>query len=173
MDDQASTNPIQPRRRNAHSGRAVAALAMATVMALVGLSGVANAAPLGPDAKVKGAGVDDNALAFEFRAKSQAAPSGTASFETNSFGDPTGAVDCLHVNHRRAVIAGTIDNPTGGLTHYMIIMKDNHRHPGDEPDEIATWLRNGPFDCEVDGYGDLAESLDPIQSGRLRVTRGA
>ena len=145
---------------------------MAVVMALLGLSGAASAAPVGEPAKVRGAGVDEHGLAFEFRAKNQAAPTGTVSFETNSFGDPTGEVDCLHIDHRKAAIAGEIDSPVSGLTHFMIIMKDVHRKKADGPDEIVTWLRNGPFDCEVDGYGDLAESLDPIQSGRLRVSPG-
>ncbi len=144
---------------------------MATVMALVGLSGIASSASAAPTvAKVKGSGVDDNELAFEFRAKDPANPSGEAFFETNSFGDPTGQVNCLNVKRRKAAISGTIDNPTSGLTHFMMIMKDNHRKAGDPPDLVTTWMRNGPFDCQAEAFGDLDNNMQDVIEGRLRVT---
>jgi hypothetical protein len=124
------------------------------------------------DFPVRGSGTYGNGLAFSLQAtRSPANTSGHVAFETNSFGDPEGTVDCLFTKERRAALSGTIDNPTSDLTHFLIFAWDKgepkrHRRPKDEP---AVWLRNGPFDCAAEFDGDLAQSPQRIQKGDVTV----
>ncbi len=144
-------------------------------MALIGLGGPASASQGAVVPKVRGEGTDTFGLDFYFKAKNHANASGEVGFETNSFGDFTGDVDCLDIKRRKAGISGELDNPNqgAGLTHFMIVMKDVHRKGSDPPDQIATWLRNGPFDCNTEPYGTLGDSLDDIAAGKIRVTPAA
>jgi hypothetical protein len=138
---------------------------VATAVAAVLLVGASPAAATATVPKAVGEGKDAFRLAFEFKAKDPAAPHGRAFFETNSFGDQAGDVDCLATKGRRAALSGELDAPASGLTHFMIIAQDRHKRR----DRVVTWLRNGPFDCAAEISDDLADSLKKIKRGSIRV----
>jgi hypothetical protein len=158
------------RSRTHRTSWAIAAIALVVALAFCAGNGSASASA-SDVAKARGEGTDFYGLDFYFRAKDPADPSGDAMFETTSFGDFDGEVDCLNVKRRRAALSGPLENPNegAGLTHFMIVMKDHHREAGDPPDVITTWLRNGPFDCETEGFGSFDDDVKPISEGRLRV----
>jgi hypothetical protein len=117
----------------------------------------------------KGEGKDANGLAFSFQARgTPTSATGRVSFSTFSFGNPTGAVDCHIRNHRRAALSGVLDQPVSGLTHFLIIVKDNGPTEHRPKDEITTWLRNGPFDCAAELGGSLA-TTERIRKGEITV----
>ena len=118
--------------------------------------------------RANGEGVDAYGLEFDFHAHNALNPHGHAFFETNSFGDGEGEVDCLAVQGRRlAALSGELGTPlAGGLTHFMVIANDRRARRGDR---VTTWLRNGPFDCATDGFGDLSDSLRKIRRGAVKV----
>jgi hypothetical protein len=122
---------------------------------------------------VSGQGVDANQLVFWFRAMNADTPSGHALFETNSFGNPDGAVDCIEIRRRKAAIAGTMDVSTSGLTHFMLIFRDRPRRPHHRPRDLFTsWMRNGPFDCHTEAFGGtLDDSMERIRRGDIRIVR--
>lgn len=154
---------VMKRGRTATAGAALAAIAL--------IAGAAPGTAAEGTPRAAGAGVDTHGLEFEFRAKRPNNPSGHGFFETNSFGSVEGDVDCLVIDRRHTALAGEISNPgPSGLTHWMIIANDRRRG-GEIRDWIVTWLRNGPFDCATDGFGDLAQSLARIESGRVRIVR--
>jgi hypothetical protein len=132
------------------------------------LPGAATAGPVTP--KAFGKGVDTFRLAFAFKAKDPGSAHGHAFFETNSFGDQEGDVDCLEMRRHKAALSGLLDTPTSGLTHFMLIVKDrNFRHPH-RRDLFVSWLRTGSFDCHTEGFGDtFDESMKKIRKGNIFV----
>jgi hypothetical protein len=126
-----------------------------------------------PDHKVTGKGRDSQELKFEFKAKlKEGIPSGHVFFETFSFGDPEGDVDCVNVERHFAAISGVITTPpVSSLTHFLLIMRDRRRDGDGKRDLYVSWMRNGPFDCndpeELDNLG--GDSLMPIKKGDLSV----
>jgi hypothetical protein len=145
--------------------------ALAAVAAMA-ITAVAAPAALGDQQtpRANGEGVDHFGLAFDFHAHNPADPHGHAFFETASFGDAEGDVDCLEIRGRRAALSGELSAPgPSGLTHFMVIANDRRDLHGETRDRTTTWLRNGPFDCATDGFGDLSESLKKIESGEVKV----
>lgn len=140
------------------------------VLAALAVAAIAAPTALGDQTtpRANGEGVDAYGLEFDFHAHNALNPHGHAFFETNSFGDGEGDVDCLAVQGRRhAALSGEFDTPlAGGLTHFMVIANDRRARRGDR---VTTWLRNGPFDCATDGFGDLSEGLRRIRRGEVKV----
>jgi hypothetical protein len=136
------------------------------VILLLGLASAAAAGP--PVAAAKGKGTHGNGLAFKLKYKKGM---GSVVFETNSFGSPSGSVDCYATFGRLAVLSGAIDAPVAGLTHFMLVVEDRKNLGG--PDELATWLRNGAFDCEAEiadtDPDSLVNSRQPIERGKIVV----
>ena len=150
--------------------RPIVSIALLTLFALGLLPAVAGA----HNFPVHGEGKDTYGLEFSFRAKgSPTSASGQVFFETNSFGDFDGTVDCLYTVGPLAALSGSLDNPntTSGLTHFMFVVEDKgatkpHKRP---KDEIVTWLRNGPFDCKTELAGSLADARKRIKKGEITV----
>ena len=78
---------------------------------------------------------------------------------------------CLEVRGRRAALSGEIESPVSGLAHYMVIANDRRKLDGQRRDRLTTWLSSAPFDCAVDGFGDLADDMRKIRQRRCRCRR--
>jgi hypothetical protein len=133
------------------------------------LVGLATAAVAGtPVPAAKGKGRDASGLAFSFKYENGA---GSVAFDTASFGSPTGGIDCYASVGRLAVMAGPLDVPVNGLTHFLVVAEDRKKLGG--PDELALGLRGGLFDCEAelaDTEPDaLIEARDPIERSKIVV----
>jgi hypothetical protein len=135
-------------------------------MILLGLASAAVAGP--PIAAAKGKGRYGDGLAFKLKYKKGI---GSVAFDTNSFGFLTGSVDCYATFGRLAVLAGAVDAPVGGTTHFMVVAED-HKNLGG-PDELTTWLGGSPFDCEAEiadtDPNSLVNGREPIESGKVVV----
>jgi hypothetical protein len=141
------------------------AIVLLAAIALMALAGSADAAGA---LVAKGKGRDGNGLDFSLRLKNGG---GSVAFETNSFGNHTGPIDCFAILGPLVMLAGPLDEPGGGLTHYMIVAEDHRRLGG--RDELTTWLRNGTFDCETEVADPEPDSLvagrEPIERGKVVV----
>jgi len=149
--------------------RSIVSLALAASLTLA--LGVASGSANLPAPKVTGSGKDGYGLEFSFRAATPAAPVGHAQFETYSFGEPEGDVDCLAIQGRKAGLSGEMETPTSGLTHFMIIVNDRRKRDGRIRDRVVTWMRSGPFDCETEAFGSLSDSLKRLRKGDVRIVR--
>jgi hypothetical protein len=141
--------------------------ANAFLVAALAAAVVAGPAGAGGKLKIRGKGVEGgNAFRFVFTDESGGA--GQIEVETTSFGTITGAIDCLDTDSGLALMSGTIDVPTGGLTHFLLVVEDGKATR--TPDQLITWLRAGSFDCALDGDdADLADSRQPIDRGKIVV----
>jgi hypothetical protein len=66
----------------------------------------------------KGIEVDGNTFRFVFGEPSKKA--GRVEFETTSFG----TTDCFSIDGALMLMSGLIDEPTGGVTHFLVIAED-------------------------------------------------
>lgn len=134
-------------------------------LALVALAGPALA---DPKTKIKGKGLDEDRNGFVFAYSDADGGAGQVAFVTNSFGTITGAIDCIDTDGALVMMAGAIDVPTGGLTHFLVVAEDGKATRS--ADQITSWLRSGPFDCLLAGDdADLADSREPIRRGKVVV----
>ena len=142
-----------------------ALVAAAVVVALLGV-GAGPATVEAATHSARGTGTTIVA-SFSFEARREdGRVSGRVTVETGALaGTLKGTVKCLAVRGKRAALAGKLDQPVQGATHFVIVVEDNG--PAQEPpvDRLEGEFLDRPVGC-----GErLDQPLGLIASGNIRV----
>jgi hypothetical protein len=95
---------------------------------------------------------------------------GSVKFNSPTFGEIHGEVDCLTVSGYSAGVSGTITRPTDtGFERFIVGIQDNGEPSSPVRDQAILILSTDPVVLPDCGLGDLLDGAPPIVQGNLVV----